>query len=54
MWARHVLVARVLPAIERWLGLTAAFAQEVEIDKVQVPTIITEGVPGLAHAGAGH
>lgn len=50
----HVLVARVLPAIERWLGLTAVFAQELEIDKVQIPTIITEGVPGLAHAGSGH
>ena len=51
--ACHVLVARVQPSIEKWLGLTAAFAQELEIDKVQVPTIITEGVPGLAtpHAG---
>lgn len=33
----HVLVGRVLPALERWLGMTAHFAQELEIDRVEVP-----------------
>lgn len=50
----QVLVARVLPAIERWLGLTAALAQDLEIDKVQIPVIITEGSPGFAHSNVVH
>lgn len=33
----HVLVGRVLPALERWLGMTAQFAQELEIDRVELP-----------------
>lgn len=35
----HVLVARVMPSIERWLGLTAAFAKELEIDRIQSPAL---------------
>lgn len=35
----HVLVGRVMPSIERWLGLTAAFAKELEIDRVEKPTL---------------
>lgn len=37
--ACHVLVGRVMPSIERWLGLTAVFAKELEIDRVQRPMI---------------
>jgi len=33
----HVLVGRVLPSLERWLGMTAHFAQELEIDRVELP-----------------
>lgn len=33
----HVLVGRVMPAIERWLGLTAVFAKELEIDRLERP-----------------
>jgi hypothetical protein len=33
----HVLVGRVLPTLERWLGMTAHFAQELEIDRVELP-----------------
>jgi hypothetical protein len=36
--ACHVLVARVKPAIERWLGLSAVFAEHLEIDRAVVPT----------------
>ena len=37
--ACHVLVARVKPAIERWLGLSAAFAEQLEIDRLHVPNL---------------
>jgi len=30
-----VLVGRVMPSIERWLGLTAVFAKELEIDRIE-------------------
>jgi len=36
--ACHVLVGRVMPSIERWLGLTAVFAKELEIDRLERPT----------------
>ena len=32
-----MLVGRVLPTLERWLGMTAHFAQELEIDSVELP-----------------
>jgi hypothetical protein len=35
--ACHVLVGRVMPSIERWLGLTAVFAKELEIDRLEKP-----------------
>lgn len=35
--ACHVLVGRVMPSIERWLGLTAVFAKELEIDRLERP-----------------
>ncbi|MEN9530223.1 MAG: hypothetical protein RI932_2096 [Pseudomonadota bacterium] len=35
--ACHVLVGRVMPCIERWLGLTAVFAKELEIDRLERP-----------------
>jgi hypothetical protein len=37
--ACHVLVGRVMPSVERWLGLTAGFAQELEIDRIQKPDL---------------
>jgi len=37
--ACHVLVGRVMPSIERWLGLTAVFAKELEIDRLEKPKI---------------
>lgn len=37
--ACHVLVGRVLPTLERWLGLTAHFAQELEIDRIERPKL---------------
>lgn len=33
--ACHVLVGRLMPSIERWLGLTAVFAKELEIDRIE-------------------
>ncbi|NBW80257.1 hypothetical protein EBR21_00750 [bacterium] len=36
----HVLVGRVMPTIERWLGLTAAFAKELEIDRIEKPALV--------------
>ena len=38
--ACHILVARVKPAVERWLGLSAAFAEQLEIDRLEVPTFV--------------
>jgi hypothetical protein len=35
----HVLVGRVMPCVERWLGLTAAFAKELEIDRLERPNL---------------
>lgn len=35
--ACHVLVARVKPSVERWLGLSAAFAEHLEIDRIELP-----------------
>jgi hypothetical protein len=32
--ACHLLVSRVMKGVERWLGLSAAFAEALEIDKV--------------------
>jgi hypothetical protein len=37
--ACHVLVGRVMPSIERWLGLTAVFAKELEIDRLEKPSL---------------
>jgi hypothetical protein len=38
--ACHVLVGRVMPSIERWLGLTAVFAKELEIDRLEKPGLV--------------
>jgi hypothetical protein len=38
--ACHVLVGRVMPTIEKWLGLTAAFAKELEIDRIERPALM--------------
>ncbi|MFZ9519844.1 MAG: hypothetical protein ACO3A4_05145 [Silvanigrellaceae bacterium] len=38
--ACHVLVGRVMPTIEKWLGLTAAFAKELEIDRIEKPALV--------------
>lgn len=37
--ACHVLVGRVMTSIERWLGLTAVFAKELEIDRIEKPNL---------------
>lgn len=49
----HVLVGRVMPAIERWLGLTAAFAKELEIDRLERPNLgeYADVVTFRPHAG---
>jgi hypothetical protein len=46
--ACHVLVARVKPAIERWLGLSAAFAEQLEIDRLEVPNFAGVSDAGIA------
>jgi hypothetical protein len=49
--ACHILVSRVMKGTERWLGLSIAFAQVLEIDKVQEfsPYQVHDSVaPGLA------
>ncbi|NBO37827.1 hypothetical protein EBU99_04510 [bacterium] len=35
----HVLVGRVMPAVERWLGLSTIFAKELEIDRLERPNL---------------
>lgn len=42
--ACHLLVGRVMPAIERWLGLTVPFAEHLQIDKVQLPVVSPESL----------
>lgn len=37
--ACHVLVARVIPTLERWLGLTPEFAEHLQIDRIEMPTL---------------
>lgn len=49
--ACHVLVGRVLPTVERWLGLTAAFAEHLEIDEAGASPIL-EGLRPAALPGA--
>lgn len=44
--ACQALISRVLPSIERWLSLSAPFAQFLEIDDVRVPTFNLEQVSG--------
>lgn len=50
--ACHVLVARVKPAIERWLGLSAVFAEQLEIDRVTRTTFV-EGAAAQDRASMG-
>jgi hypothetical protein len=51
--ACHVLVGRVMPSIEKWLGLTAVFAKELEIDRLEKPKIgeTSEVIPFLPTSG---
>ncbi len=35
----HVMVARVIPSIERWLGLTPLFAEQLQLDTAQPPML---------------
>ena len=40
--ACHVLVARLMPALEKWLGHTAGFAETLAIDRVELPIFLVE------------
>ena len=40
--ACHVLVARVLPSIEKWMGYTPIFAEQLKLDHFKVPEFSDE------------